>query len=273
MYKLPADYHMHSNHSGDSDTPMKDMIESAIKRGLSEICFTEHMDLDFPVTIEVPEGLFTLDIPAYKRDLFSYKEKYKDKITIKYGIELGLQMQITDTNSALIKENDFDFVIGSIHLLDKKDPFYPKAWEGRDEKEVIKRYFESTLENIQAFNDYDCLGHLDYIVRYAPSGAPYYSYNMYKEIIDEILVTLVKNGKGLDLNTKALFRGSKEPNPPADVLKRFYELGGRIITFGADAHTPEGIAGSFDKAREIAMNCGFTEYYTFDKRVPSAIKL
>ena len=148
-----------------------------------------------------------------------------------------------------------------------------KEKEGRDEKEVIKRYFESTLENIQAFNDFDCLGHLDYIVRYAPSGAPYYSYNMYKEIIDEILVTLVKNGKGLDLNTKALFRGSKEPNPPADVLRRFHELGGRIITFGADAHTPEGIAGSFDKACEIAMNCGFTEYYTFDKRVPSAIKL
>lgn len=273
MSILPADYHMHSHNSGDSEAPMKDMIESAIDKGLSEICFTEHMDLDFPVTKEVPEGLFTLDIPAYKKELFSYKKEYEGKITIKYGIELGLQTQIVSENTAVIWDNDFDFVIGSLHLLDRKDPFYPEAWEGLEEKEVIRHYFEETLRNIQAFSDFDVLGHLDYIVRYAPSGASYYSYSLYKEIIDEILVTLVKKDKGLDLNTKALFKGSSEPNPPADVLKRFHELGGRIISFGADAHTPDGVAGSFDKACEIALSCGFTEYYTFDKRVPSAHRL
>lgn len=274
MSRLPADYHMHSHNSGDSEAPMKDMIESAINKGLSEICFTEHMDLDFPVSDKVAEGLFTLDIPSYKEELFSYRKEYQDRISIKYGIELGLQPQITAENAAVIKDNDFDFVIGSIHLLDKQDPYYPPMWEGKDEYAIIRHYFEATLENIQKFTDFDVLGHLDYIVRYAPKGAPDYCYDMYKDIIDEILITLVKNGKGLDLNTKAaLFKSGASTNPSKEVLKRFHELGGRIITFGADAHVPDGVAAFFEGAREIALSCGFTHYYSFNKRVPTAIEL
>ena len=272
--KLPADYHMHTHNSGDSDTPMKDMIESAIEKGLSEICFTEHMDLDFPILEEVPEGTFTLDIPAYHAEVLSYQKQYQDKIAIKYGIELGLQPQIVAENTKVIKSNDFDFVIGSIHLVDKKDPYYPYLWEGQKEHDIIRRFFELTLENIQAFDDFDVLGHLDYIVRYAPSGVPDYSYDMYKDVIDEILKVLVSKNKGLDLNTKAaLFKGGANTNPSEEVLRRFHELGGRLITFGSDAHVPGGIAGSFDKATELAKSCGFEEYYTFEKRIPTAHKL
>ncbi len=270
---LPADYHMHSNHSGDSYTPMKDIVESSIERGLFEICFTEHMDLDFPILEDVPEGKFTLNIPSYKKELFSLKEIYKDQITIKYGIELGLQPQIADINSNLIRENDFDFVIGSVHLVDKMDPYYPDCWEGKDEDSVVKRYFELSLENIGLFNDFDVLGHLDYIIRYTPSHGANYSYYKYKEIIDEILKTLVEKGKGLDLNTQSMFRGGSFTNPNADILKRFKELGGEIITFGSDAHKTESVGGCFERAKEIALDCGFDSYFTFDKRVPTGHKL
>ena len=43
---MKCDFHMHSSFSGDSDTPMKDMIERAIALGLETICFTEHYDED-----------------------------------------------------------------------------------------------------------------------------------------------------------------------------------------------------------------------------------
>ena len=271
--KLPADYHLHTHNSGDSTAPMKGMIESAIDKCLSEICFTEHMDLDFPVMKEVAPDTFTLDIDSYREELFRFKEEYKNKIIIKYGIELGLQTQIIDQNKSLIKSHDFDFVIGSIHLVDKKDPFYPYLWDGQEEEAVVKRYFELALENVKHFNDYDVLGHLDYIVRYLPSKRPFNSYEKYKEIIDEILRIVVRDDKGLDFNSKSLFYGGTEPNPSIDILKRYKEIGGRIITFGSDAHKPDGIAGSFDKAIEIAKGCGFTEYYTFNKRVPTSHKL
>ncbi len=270
---LPADYHMHSDHSGDSSTPMEDMIKSSIEKGLSEICFTEHMDMDFPILEDVPKDKFTLDIPSYKEELFALRDKYKDKITVRYGIELGLQPQIVDINNKIIKENDFDFCIGSVHLVDKMDPYYPSCWEGKNEEDVIRRYFELTQENISLFSDFDVLGHLDYIIRYTPSHGAGYSYAKYKDYIDKVLKVLVQKKKGLDINTQSMFRGGSFTNPNSDIIKRFKELGGEIITFGSDAHITEAVAGCFEKAKEIAKDCGFDSFYTFEKRVPTRHQL
>ncbi len=270
---MQADYHIHTHNSGDSTAPMKSMIESAMERGLSEICFTEHMDMDYPVSEDVPAGTFDLDTKKYFEELLKYKEEYQNRITIKFGVELGLQPHLSSRIAEYVKEYPFDFIIGSAHLLDGQDPYYPVFWQGKSESEIIKRYFEYTLENINAISDFDVLGHLDYIVRYTPTKGQGYSYDKYSDIIDEILKVLISKGKGLDFNTQSLFRGGKNPNPNADILRRYKELGGRIVTFGSDAHKPDALAGCFEYAKEIALSCGFTEYYTFDKRIPTPCEL
>ncbi len=270
----PADYHMHSHNSGDSKAPMEAMIEASIKKGLKEICFTEHMDMDYPPLPDLPKDPFILDISSYKKELSEYRDKYSDKISIKYGIEVGMQTQIADDNTRLIAENDFDFVIASIHLVDRKDPFYPDFWSADSVENIYRRFFSQTLENIKLFKDFDVLGHLDYISRYAPKGDTTYSYERFKDQIDEILLYLIENGKGLDVNSKVLgYSDTLDPNPCPAALRRFYELGGRVITFGSDAHKPESVGAGFDKIRKIALDAGFTEYYTFDKRIPTAHKI
>lgn len=269
-----ADYHMHSSNSGDSKTPMELMIQSAIDKGLSEICFTEHMDMDFPLLPELPEDPFLLDVEAYKKEFLINKEKYSDKINLKFGIEIGMQPQVADENAALAAAHDFDFIIASEHLVDKMDPYYMTFWESQPSvKAGILRYFEQTYENLKLFSDYDVLGHLDYIARYVPKGDTTYSYDAFREIIDEILIHIVRSDKGLDLNSKALGGPTPMSNPCPEILERYREFGGRIITFGADAHVPEGVALCFDKLREIALSAGFTEYYTFDRRRPVTNKL
>lgn len=273
-FNIPADYHMHSHNSGDSTAPMGDMVRSAIEKGLKEICFTEHLDLDYPDFPDLPPEKFDLNIPAYKNELLKYKERYKDKITVKFGIEVGMQPQVTDENMKIVGENDFDFVIASVHLVDKRDPFYADFWSQGSVEDTFRRYFEITSENIKLFTDFDVLGHLDYIARYVPEGDTTYSYERFKDQIDEILSYLARNGKGLDFNSKVLSRGDNLlPNPCPAALKRFKELGGEIITFGSDAHRPETIGCEFEKMRQIALECGFTHYYTFDHRVPTAHKL
>jgi histidinol-phosphatase (PHP family) len=265
-----ADYHMHSSNSGDSETPMEEMILSSIDKGLQEICFTEHMDMDFPLLPGLPPDPFLLDVEAYKKELTYYKDKYADKIKIKFGIEIGMQRQVARDNSDLVRFGDFDFVIASLHLLDHNDPYYGEFWSGKKVSDVLTHYFEETLENIKLFPDFDVLGHLDYIARYVPEGDHTYSYERFKDIIDEILKYLADHDKGLDLNSKALKSFSYgNSNPSPEAIARFHELGGRIITFGSDAHTPEGVASAFDQMREIALKAGFTEYYTFEKRVPT----
>ena len=87
--KILWDCHMHSDFSSDSSTPMEEMILKGISIGLEGICFTEHLDPDYP-KIEGGHS-FTLDIPAYQEKLSSLKEKYEGKFKLHFGIELGLQ--------------------------------------------------------------------------------------------------------------------------------------------------------------------------------------
>ncbi|WP_034446476.1 histidinol-phosphatase HisJ family protein [Butyrivibrio sp. AE2032] len=271
---ITSDFHMHSNHSGDSSTPMEDMIKSAIDKGLSEICFTEHLDLDYPDTPDLPPEPFTLDVPSYKKELFSLKDKYKDKITLRFGIEIGMQAQVTKENLAIAKSDSFDFIIASQHLVDRRDPFYPDFWAPDTVENIFNRFFDQTLENIKLFSEFDVLGHLDYISRYVPEGDTTYSYERFADKIDPILEYLIANDKGLDVNSKVLaYSDILPPNPCPEALKRYKELGGALITFGSDAHTPDKIGCCFDTIRQIALDSGFTEYYTFENRKPVAHKL
>ncbi len=264
---ITADYHMHSEHSGDSTAPMRDMIESAIQRGFTEICFTEHMDLDYPDGPDNPAGLFEIDADAYRKDFLKCKEEYEGKISLHFGIELGLQPQITRENAEFLNKYPFEFVIGSNHLCHHEDPYYPSFYEGRSYDDSVRDFFECTLENIKCFHDFDVLGHLDYIVRYIP-GTYDYNFQKFSDIIDEILKILVSENKGLDVNTKSFQSGMNEPNPCSGILTRFHELGGRIITFGSDAHKPEHVGYDFERARQTALNAGFKSYCTFKDRKP-----
>ncbi|WP_022764597.1 histidinol-phosphatase HisJ family protein [Butyrivibrio sp. XPD2006] len=268
---ITADYHMHTHHSGDSTAPMEDMIKSSLDKGLKEICFTEHQDADFPDWYNLPEFPFILDTNAYREEFLHYKELYAGRIDMKFGVEVGMQTHIAAENTEFVQKGDYDFVIASIHLVNRKDPFYPDFWEGDTVENIYRQCFDSTLENIKLFTDFDVLGHIDYVSRYAPKGDTTYCYSRFADQIDEILSYLIKNDKGLDFNSKLLGNDiSLLPNPVPDVLKRYKELGGKIITVGSDAHTPEKIACGFEKMRDIALTCGFKEYYTFEKRTPIA---
>lgn len=270
---ITADFHMHSSFSGDSDTPMEDMILKAIDLGLTHICFTEHNDFDFPVCEEIPEGTFEVNADAYLYDLLKYRTKYQDKIQILFGIELGLQPQITRQNAIFAKSHDYDFIIGSSHICNKKDPYYPEFYEGRSEESAYREYFESILENIKKFSNFDVYGHLDYVVRYGPNKDKYYTFENYQDILDPILKLLIEKGKGIELNTGGLHNDLKDFNPNRAILKRYKELGGEIITIGSDAHTPGDIAGDFQKADDVLRECGFQYYTIFQNRLPEFRKL
>ena len=265
------DCHMHSSFSADSDTPMENMVLKALSLGLKGVTFTEHLDPDYPST---PESLdFSLDLFSYRKELLRLQEIYKDKIQLRFGIELGLQPQLEKYFRKLTKDMPFDFVIGSSHVVHGYDPYYPDFFEGRKEFRCYMEYFESILENLSVYDDFDVYGHLDYVVRYGPNKNHEYSYGRYKDILDEILKKLISMGKGIELNTGGYHYGLGEPNPCTAVIRRYRELGGEIITIGADAHTPDKIACAFDKAASVLEACGFRYYTIFKDRKPEFISL
>ena len=268
-----SDYHLHSSFSGDSEASMESMILKGIELELENMCFTEHMDMDYTYIKAEDIGMFDLNTKAYISKLQQLKEMYSDKIHIYLGVELGLQPHLSEELKQYVKEYDFDFIIGSSHICNKKDPYYPYFYENRSEEEAYLEYFTSIVENIKTFHQFDVYGHLDYVVRYGPNQDKEYSYIRYKEIIDQILTLLIKMGKGIEINTGGISYGLKELNPCTDIIKRYRELGGEIITVGSDAHSTNHLCHGFDKASDVLKACGFKYYAIFTNRTPSFIKL
>lgn len=268
-----SDCHLHSSHSGDSDTPMEDMILQGINMGLTTMCFTEHNDFHYPESPDTPADMFLLNTDSYLYDLARLKEKYADRIRLLFGVELGLQPEVMRENAVYAKSHDFDFIIASSHLCHGCDPYYPDFYEGRTEEEAYGEYFESIWENIKKFSNFDVYGHLDYVVRYGPDRDKNYSYEKYRDILDEILKLLLDKGKGIELNTGGIKSGMKDFHPCMGALKRYRELGGEIITIGSDAHDPRHIGNSFDRAAAVLKECGFEYYTIFEKRIPEFKKI
>ncbi len=263
------DYHMHTCYSGDSDAPVEDMIEAAIKKGLSSICITDHHDPDFPQD----ECDFTLNTDSYFPAMESFREKYRSKIDVRIGVELGLQPHLGPYFADYIKNYPFDFIIGSTHVAGGQDVYYPAYYKGRNESEAYGEYFETVLENLNAFSDIDVCGHLDYVVRYGPNKNRYYTYEAYASYLEPILKLLIEKNIGLEVNTGGYKRGLGTTNPMPDVIRRYLSLGGEIITLGADAHTPDMVAYEFPRAVALLKECGVRYLCTFQQRKPVFHKL
>ncbi len=268
MMAIKTDYHLHTSFSGDSTAPMEDMILKGIDMGLTSMCFTEHMDMDYVYNRPEDEGIFELNTDSYLYDLIKYKEKYAHKIKLLFGVELGIQPHLRKKLALYTHSYDFDFIIASSHLCNGKDPYYPAFFDGRSDEEAYREYFLSILDNLKAFDNFDVYGHLDYVVRYGKTKDAGYCYDKYKDILDKILEALLEMEKGIEINTGAINYHLRDLNPCTDVLKRYHTLGGERITIGSDAHKPEAIAKGFDRALKILTECGFQYYTTFEKRIP-----
>lgn len=263
---MKADFHMHTSFSSDSDTKPEDMVKQAIKLGLDTICFTDHFDKDYPVYNGKEE--FQLDIESYMTVMKELQRKYKGQIEVRIGVETGLQPHLGSFYQEFVDSYPFDFVIGSVHVVDGQDPYYGDYFKGRTDETAYRQAFEETLTDIKTNHHFDVLGHIDYIVRYGKTKAMNYSYKKHADIIDEILKYLIANGKGIELNTAGLKYGLGFCHPHPEIIKRYRELGGEIITIGSDGHKPEHIAYDFYKISDILKGCGFEMYTEFQDRKP-----
>ena len=272
---IKADQHTHCNFSTDSKTTPESMIQGAMAKGISHLCLTDHMDLDFPGSTR-QEPLFEFSVPEYFKTLMPLKESCHDKLFLGIGIELGLRPGRDDLNQTmhqLLHTHSFDFVLGSLHLLEDADPYYETFWAGRTAKNVLIQYFDTMLTCLREYDNFDSLGHLDYLIRYVPSsyGEKDYLYKEHAEVIDEILKLLIERNKALEINTAGLIKGLPCFHPKLDVLKRYLALGGELLTVGSDAHTPDNIGTEFARTETLLRSCGLTGYYIFKKRTPEFV--
>ena len=257
--KILQDYHMHTSFSCDSKAKPEEMIKSAIAKGLTSISITDHYDLE---CIDYKEDE-TFDSKDYFATLLPLKEKYKDKIAINIGVELGLQPGCGKVFLPLVKNNPFEFIIGSVHVFKGRDLAKGEVFIGRREEDVYPEYFEEVLQNIKEYKKFNVLGHLDYPIRYSKGKNTTYHYKNHKEVLDDILKELIDTGRGLEVNAAGLKYGLPFAHPRQEILKRYVELGGEILTIGSDAHRPNHIAYDYERVKEYLKSCNVKNYTIF----------
>ena len=259
------DYHMHSRVSFDGHASGLDMALAAKKAGLKEICFTDHIDYD-PLD---QMGVMAFDTEVYNNE---YNDLEVPGLLIRRGMEFGMTMDNREQFKLDLARRHFDFVLGSIHFVDDLDVYFPPYWEGKTVFQAERRYLETTLDCVKLHDDFDVLAHLTYIGKARhhidPRSVPY---GEHREIVDEILKTLVAKGKGLEVNTSGMARCGGFL-PTEDYVRRFRELGGEIVTVGTDSHNTNRVGEHTFVVCDMLKDI-FGYVCTFENRKPIFHKL
>ncbi len=260
MIKI-TDTHSHTSFSPDSRMSIQDAALWAEKSGLAGIAFTDHLDLKAPGG----DMKFAFD-PAEQQEEIE-RVKRRARVELYNGIEVGLQHCNLKDIKDFLNKFSFDTVIASIHFVDGVDPYEGEYYIGKSEKEAYGRYMEIMLELIKEYPDFDILGHFDYIARYSPYKTRAVIYRSYADILDEIFRYLIYNGKCLEINTNTYrYRNGATPELDFNILLRYKELGGSMISIGSDAHTRERIGESFEAYTAMVKRTGFNYVVHFCNR-------
>lgn len=275
-----CDYHVHTNYSDDSEYLMEDVIKDAIGMEMDEICFTDHVDYGIKKDWDDPTGMIyreggpgepdqiplaNVNYPKYIEEINVLRSKYP-QINIKQGLEFGIQTHTIPQYQKLFNSYHFDFIILSCHQVEDKEFWTQEFQNGRTQQEYNERYYQEILDVIKVYKDYSVLGHLDLITRYDEQGP--YPFNNIKTLITLILKQVIKDGKGIEVNTSSHRYGLKDSTPSKDILKLYKELGGTIITIGSDSHKPEHLGAYIQQTKQELKELGFKYYCTFKDMKP-----
>jgi len=263
------DFHIHSDFSIDSRAPMESIVKTAIEKNLKTICFTDHVD--FEATKEKLDLMFRpLD---YFRDINRVKYKYKDQLEILSGVEIGVQPHLKDRYYDFINAYGFDFVIMSVHSIEGMDLFYDFVSTDVSPEETLNMYYDEVLNNLKTYDDFDVLGHIDFIDRYVLDYDVSKKYGIFMEKIEEILKIIINKGKGIEINTGALRYGLNTIHPKPQILQLYKDLGGDILTIGSDAHVAAHVGYESKSTEKMLREVGFKYIYIYRERSKYPIQI
>lgn len=267
-----ADYHIHSGHSVDAEGSITDVVGAALAGGFDEIALTDHLDF---VPIDPSSGFFRPE--QYLYDIKFAREQFGNKISIKCGIELGIDPDFLEHALPSLDKpffGDLDFVLGSVHTV--AGAFFTGSgyFDKRSPKQAYEEYFLDIVRAVRYLagkNAIDVVGHLDLIKRYAPKNYRHGWFESVRDMLTDVLKLLIENGVGIEINVSGFAQAPLEQFPVQGVLDIYRDLGGEILTIGSDSHSPAALSRAPRLVRlgqEVARSSGFRYITLFDRRVP-----
>ena len=269
-FKNIIDLHTHTDNSFDGHHSTMFLCETACMKGIRALAFTDHLEMD----AFYRDNFDRTAIQAYF-EVAKAKSAFSGKLIICNGAELGQAVYDLPVTEKLLNTMNYDIVIGSIHNLPNVQDFYYMDFsdESIDYYALLDDYFNWELKLAQ-WGGFDTLAHLTYPLRYIVGnyGKPV-DMTRYSEIIDEILVTLIRSGKSLEINTAGLRQPIGVTSPDESIVRRYKQLGGEMITVGSDAHFAEHLGAGIEQGYELALRCGFNKIALYQNRTPTLVPI
>lgn len=275
-----VDIHNHCDLSSDSAASPEDMARTAFELGVKHFALTDHIELD---EFNDGEWDYWAAIDKTRPTFEKLRAEYDGRMNIYYGTEIGQAMYDLHNAEKILAEHDYDYVLGSVHRTCHYEHMGKIPDNEFDRKRVMIEYWEDML-NLVEWGKFCSLAHITFLLRFVNVDTPaglvvdkkeraQAAYDTNKAIIDEILGIIVKKDIALEANSSGYRRGLGGPMASAPFIKRYKELGGKLITVGSDAHQPSDIAKDMDKCYALLRDLGFEEICVFEKKEPKFIKI
>ncbi len=251
-----ADLHTHSRFSfdGAAHATIENMAEAALCAGLSHLAITDHCDINGE--LEGRDRIPNRD--EQFAEVLAAKEKYRGRLEILFGIELGQAPHHPEEALAILQKHPYDIVLGSVHNLRGEKDFYWMDQSTIDEQrahELFRRVIKETLE-VCDFPQIKVITHLTYMERYMFRAGKQLDYSVHRDELCRLFRKIIDNNLVLELNASDLAMGYALP--PAGLLSLYRACGGTRVCLGSDAHQPEQIGRNFAAAKQLLLSCGFT---------------
>lgn len=272
--KIICDTHVHSSNSFDGESTVREICEAAVEKGISSVTITDHMEApEIRLGDKSVYGNAIKSIARSVADVEALRDEYEGRVKLLKGMELGEPMHDPKLTQKAYEIADFDFILASVHNLFEEEDFYYLEYNERNVKPLLTRYFDELLDTAKNA-DFDSLAHLTYPFRYIvertdirPDTAEY------ADVIDEIFLTLARRNKSLEINTSGLFKPINSTLPDLDLIRRFRELGGSMVTVGSDAHNCKDLGAGLEEGIKLARMCGFKSFTVYENRQPKQVAI
>ncbi len=268
---LFADYHIHTPYCGHAQGATIDYVEAAIRAGLSEIGFSDHLGRYYLTKSQRKRywdwGMRDALLPRYLAEINDLKAAYKDRILIRTGLEVDFIEGAEDLLNEALDGHELDYILGSIHCIPAVGWKHIATYTQQPPYDIYVRYFDQA-ENAIASGLFDVLAHLDFIWRYIK-----WPEEKTDEIFDRIrrVVALAARSEvAVEINANGYLWSQMRTQPAGDPFRILVEAirdSSAIITVGSDAHKPFMVAKAFPEIGAMLRDFGLTRQCIFDKKI------
>lgn len=271
--------HTHTHHSPDgAPQTVAERVCAAEALGLRYMAVTDHVEINryYPAAhygAEESSQFFYDGGGVFERSAAETAAAQAESGSVKLlcGAEIGQIPQDTEKSALIYNDPHVDLIIGSVHELPARPDFYFLDYETEDIPALVTAYFEE-LYRLAQTDCWDVLAHLTYGLRYLPNRRAY-DLTPHLELIDEILKTVIRKDKAIELNGSGLRKPQPYIDPDLVLVRRYRELGGRYLTISTDAHDTAYLGYGIDLLEDMARTAGFSELTWFEKHEPRTVKL